>query len=788
MCSKVRNITFAKKEFSRLEDSLKDFITAAALAMAAFASSLWIFKETPRGLFTNRIPLTGDGLLTGLYIKVVDQSSYFALLLQNISSSQFGWPQKLDFTSYPVGNTQEMLGIKVFMDLTRINDPSQIIHIFSILKAAPIAVAVYILARVLGINRILSFAVGFAFSLNTFNLLRAEGHFFLALTWSLPLGLAAIYVAFGQVYRSEQLSRKKVLVITILGGLSFTSGYYYSFFLIIFGFISLAFLAIFVNLNSSDQTIFDRVKNSSKQLILPTYGLSILIVGLLLQTLPILFRQRSIASLTGLADRSPVEAIIYAGTPESLLFDLYSFGLRALKRPDLVAFLQSRISWEGSHVGALSGVILIFVLVFVLGKGLFKLLNIRIQPLSDRFQLDSSLVFIILILSTTLLFYFVSPINYGVSRIFPQIRAWGRLSVAISLLTLLLVGLLISRVKRSELIGLHKYNLAILPMAGLLIFIPLSEAKQFATNRPPSIALNDATTSQLKDFQLVLNELKITHSQNCSIVNLPIYPFPEFDRPDDQNIDYGQLQIPIIDQGYFRWSYAGIKGTENFANWQFLISEFPPFARVNLDEQVDFAQSLGACGVLIDRTYLNESENLNLGVILKERASCISELSGPRLGASSRFVSIDLQETVCKSRPIAGSQSFADNSPAKKFVWRIDQSSKLGFNGLFQVFPTTSTINLRLRAERNSNQNVYLMRIRMFSDEPLNDSTFTISLSNFENGQIESFEFTPNSEGETSIPLPSNLVTGKIEKFSVTLTTSGKSEVSNWGIQILRRD
>lgn len=788
MCSKVIKDMFAKRGNFWLGNFFKDFATATALALVAFASSLWIFKETPRGLFTNKIPLAGDGLLTGLYIKVVDQSSYFALLLQNISSSQFGWPQKLDFTSYPVGNTQEMFGIKIFMDLTGINDPSQIIHIFSILKAAPIAVAAYVLARVLGVSRILSFAIGLAFSLNTFNLVRAEGHFFLALTWSLPLGLAAIYVGFKQVYRSEQLSQKKILAITILGGLSFISGYYYSFFLIIFGFTSLIFLAIFVNLGSSDQNLFEKVKNSTKQLLLPIYSLLIFVVGLLVQTLPILFRHRTISNLTGLADRSPVEAIIYAGTPESLLFDFYSFGLRVLKRPDLVAYLQSRISWEGSQVGALSGAMLVLIIVFFLAKGLLNLLSIRIYSLSDRLQLGSSFVFVILILSTTLLFYFVSPINYGVSRILPQIRAWGRLSVAISLLTLLLLGLLISRVKRSELIGLHKYNLAILPMACLLIFIPLSEAKQFGTNRPPSIALNDATTSQLKDFQLVLNELKTIHSQNCSIVNLPIYPFPEFDRPDDQNIDYGQLQIPIIDQGYFRWSYAGVKGTENFANWQFLISEFPPFARANLDEQVDFAQSLGACGVLIDRTYLNESENLNLGVILKERASCISELSGPRLGASSRFVSINFQERVCKSRPIAGTKSFADNSPAKKFVWRIDHSSELGFNGLFQVFPITSTINLRLRAERNSNQNVYLMRIRMFSDGQLDDSTFTISLSNFENGEIESFEFTPNSEGETSIPLPSNLVTGKIEKFSVTLTTSGKSEVSNWGIQIGRRD
>jgi hypothetical protein len=784
----MRNIVFTKRVYFRWEGLLKDFITATALALVAFVSSLWIFKETPRGLFTHKIPLAGDGLLTGLYIKVVDQSSYFELLIQNISSTQFGWPQKLDFTSYPAGNTQEMLGIKLFMDLTGINDPTQIIHIFSILKAAPIAIAVYILARVLGINRILSFAVGFAFSLNTFNLVRAEGHFFLGLTWSLPLGLAAIYLAFNQVYRSEQLSQKKVLAITFLGGLSFMSGYYYSFFLIIFASISLAFLAIFVNLDSSDQTLFERVRNSTKQLFLPIYILLIFVVGLLVQTLPILYRHRTISNLTGLADRSPVEAIIYAGTPESLLFDFYSFGLRALKRPDLAAYLQSRIPWEGSQVGALSGAILVFILVFVLAKGFLKLLNVHIQPLTGRFQLDSSLVFVILILSTTLLFYLVSPINYGVSSILPQIRAWGRLSVAISLLTLLLLGLLMSRVKKSELTKLNKYKLSILPITILLIFIPISEAKQFGMNRPPSIALNDATTSQHKEFQLVLNKLKAIHPKNCSIVNLPIYPFPEFDRPDDQNIDYGQLQIPIIDQGYFRWSYGGIKATENFANWQFLVSEFPPFARANLDEQVDFAQSLGACGALIDRTYLNESENLKLGVMLEERASCISELPGPRSGTSSRFISVKLQETACKLRTVSVSQSSVTNTFTKKFVWRIDQSSELGFNGLYQVFPSTSTINLRLRAAHRNKQHVYLMRIRMFSDQKLNNSKFTLSLTSLKNGQVENFEFTPNSEGETAIQLPPTLITGKTEKFSVALTISDNSEVSSWGIQIGVRD
>lgn len=776
MCHKVRKILLAKREYLQARNRLKDVTLATVLALAAFAISLWIFKETPQGLLTNRIPLAGDGLLTGLYIKVVAQSSYLALFLQNISSTQYGWPGKLDFTSYPIGNTQEMFVIKIFMDITGINDPSQIIHIFSILKASPIAISVYILARILGINRIPSFVLGLVFSLNTFNLVRAEGHFFLALTWSLPLGLTAIYIAFKQVHRSEPISRNKLLAITFLGGFSFMSGYYYIFFLIIFGFVALIFLAIYVNLDAYNRTIRARVKNSITLLLLPIYVFSIFVIGLLFQTLPILFRQGSISNLTGLADRSPVEAIIYAGTPESLLFDFYSFGLRVLKRPDLVTYLQSRIPWEGSQVGALSGAILVFILVFVLGLGLLKLLNIHIQPFKERLQLNSGIIFVILLLSTTLILYFASPLNYSVSRIIPQIRAWGRLSVVISLLTLLLLGFLISHLRKSELI--------VWPIVTLFVFIPIFEAKQFGINRPLSSTLNKSTSLQVQEFRSVLKELRATYPKNCSLVNLPLYPFPEFDRPDDKNIDYGQLQLPIIDEGYFRWSYAGIKSTENYGTWQPLISEFPPFTRANLYDQVNYAESLGACGVLIDRTFLNEVENLDFQILLKKRASCISELSSPSADTSSRYTSINFHNTFCKSKSEPGPKHLVDYSPPKNLIWRIDQSSELNFNGLFQVFPASTSINLRLRSDPNRVEQPYHLKIRIFSDKQLDKSQFTLLLTNFKNGEIQRFVVVPNSVGFTSIELPSSLVTGKTEKFSVTLMSSSKSEVLTWGIQI----
>lgn len=763
-----------KLGFMNSSNSVKDFFAALLLGLASFTASLLIFKESFRGLFVHKIPLAGDGLLTGLYIQAVEKSSYFSLFSQNVKSNRFGWPGQLDFSSYPVGNTQEMFAIKIFMDITGITDPSQIIHIFSISKALPIAIATFILARTLGINRVISFGIGLLFSLNTFNLVRAEGHFFLALTWSLPLGLAAILIAFKQVHKGLPQSRRHIGATISLVLLSFLSGYYYSFFLIIFSLTSIIFLAIFINLNLESQIITTRIKASVRTLFLPLLTAFLFILGLFIQTFPVLSKGKLILSLTGVADRSSVESIIYAGTPESLLFDLYSFGLRILKRPDLVAYLQSRISWEGSQVGVLSGLILVALLTFTLALGLFRLLGVSTIAFTNRIQLETSTVFVSLMLTTTLLLYFVSPINFAVSRVLPQIRAWGRLSVVISLLTLLLLGIIVSRFKKTD--------SPIWFIATLIFLIPLAEVNQFHINRPPSAALNTSNLTERLDLQTTLKDLKSKFPKDCGVVNLPIYPFPEFDRPDDQNIDYGQLQLPILDDGYFRWSYAGIKATQNFARWQPLVSEFPPFSRAGIVSQIEYAYAVGACGSLIDKTYLNDSEILDLGKLSVN--GCTSELRGTRLENRSRYVSVSYLGDLCQLNISPSIKKLASDSASEKMIWRIDQSSTLGFQDVWQIFPHTSSINARVKTVSKEDSSDLFLRIRVLSPKALNTLEFNICVSNLETNEKQCVDFSSNGNGFGEVQLPQSLLGGKVLRFSVSLSSNGENEVSGWGIQI----
>lgn len=774
------NAILAKIKFRDVShETLRDFLTATTLFFVSIAISLLIFRENFIGLFRNKIPLAGDGLLTGIYIKSVQKSDYLHLFIQNITSYQYGWPGKLDFTSYPVGNTQEVLAIKIFMDLTGIIDPSQIIHIFSILKAGPISVTTFILARALGINRLYSAMISLIFAFNTYNLVRAEGHFFLALTWALPLGITVIFIAFKQALGGKNPSKKAYLVWIFSLLFSFLTGFYYSFFLIIFSFISVIFLFLRLNQAILEYSFVNRTKATLQQLYFPMLIMFVYLLGLLIQTVPVLIRNLNYLKLTGLADRSVIESVIYSGTTESLFFDLYSFGLRIFNRQDLIAYLQTRISWEGAQVGALTGAILAMTFLGLLSLGLKVLISPQQGNKESKLSIDNSLTFILILLSTSLLLYFVSPINFTVSRFLPQIRAWGRLSVVISLLSLMLLGLFLTKINRTKILNFS--------LVAILALVPILEISQFRQNRPLSTELNNAANSQNKDLKLALLDLKSKYKKNCALVNLPYYPFPEFDRSDDNNIDYGQFQISILDNDYFNWSYGGIKATENFRVWQPLVSEFPPFARASISDQITYGKYIGACGALIDRSYLTKQEKADLQLLLNKPLLCASELDGPMIDNQSRYVTFNYQASMCKTKNDPFLELLARDSLRNDLVWRVDQSSEIGFKDSFQMFLTSSPINVRFKVARLDNSSGLLLKVKISSSIQAVNSSRTLTLTSLTNGKTQSFNIKFDASGIGWIVLPSILAQGNVEKITISLNDSPTSDIGTWGVQLAMR-
>jgi hypothetical protein len=664
-----------------LKRKYEDIVVGLFSGIGGFIGALIIFRENPIRLFKNAIPLGGDGLLTGLYLKIVNESSIFNVFLGNIQSDQFGWPSKLNFNSYPIGSTLDVLIIKLFMKISGITDSGQIIHIFSIGKAAAIAIAVYIFVRILNLNKWLALSIAISYSLNTYNIIRAEGHFFLGLTWQIPLMLSASYLAFSKSfnYKNEKAKTKWHLVLILF--CLFAHFYYSIFWIIINTFLSVVvILKAYTNPDLNQSPRLERITLSlkrSRSLILLT---TVSTLSFIFQIIPIVLNQKRIISLTSTADRSPIESNVYSGDFESFFFDSYRFLFRIVKHPELTNYFASKISWEGSQFGVFSG----FVAVCLIGLILFQ---ISIQGKNRKFsQAPIELQFIILTLIVTIFFYLKSPLQFVIVQLIPQVRAWGRMS---SFITLLLPILLILLMKFYD-----ARKLVLVLMLGIMFVLNFYEWTSLRADRPLSTTLNVSSEVNKNSSLVIIDDLKVKYPHGCGIFQIPVYPFPEFDTPDDAVNDYAQFLVSINDRRYFKWSYGGIKATENAKYFQQMFSEFPPFTRATLKLQSDYANSMGACAIFIDRDALNNSERAGLQSLLDGYPEkCVVS---HQLGNSERYVEIDLHSKLCRSVPNYVTQELYSRFKTSDFLWRVDEPGNLQITNNGTFFEAKTKLHLRL--------------------------------------------------------------------------------------------
>lgn len=743
---------------------------ALFIGLCAIFLSLKVFHESPHGLFSNSIPLAQDGLLIGIYIKLALQASWLNVIFQNINSSSLGWPGNIDFSSFPIGNTLEILLIKIYSQIFNIYDPGQIIHFFSIFKSFLISIAMYYLARIIGIKKLPSCFIALAFALSTYNLVRAEGHFLLGLTWSIPLMLTSIIFAYKLGNHDIIPGKKNTSILFFSTAIASLSSLYYSFFLLLCNLGTILFI-----LMSSNTNLIRNKRIAIKHFLEKAkYSLLVLVIqilGVLFQVLPILLRNRNLNSLTGVGDRSPFESLIYSGNVQSLFFDAIKAGLNFIHRPDLLNFIQAKISWEGSHIGLISGGVLILLILTAIYRLMLLIFDFTPNHKYNVLYKLPTTRLLMLLLFISLLFYFPSPVNFLTAQIFPQIRAWGRLSIFISIFTLLLLGVFLSSKFISSKI------LIVLTMILSLSFG--YELSIFAKSRPPSTALASIASDNDKNFRIVIDDLKSIYTSGCSLVNLPLYPFPEFNISDDSNGDYSLFDLPIRDTEIFKWSYGGIKATENFSQWQSLISEFPPFNRAEIKHQINRGYLSGACGAIIDKTYLINKENKDLANLVNNKIyPCTRDLLGPKFNEDSRYVSIQFNSKNCRPKfSTITKDEVQDNLNSQEILWRYDEGTSVGFQGIRQVFNINSSVVMRFYASKSIPN--YELRIQLFGKD-LSQVNLCLKSSRVDKYRCTVQQLSSNGTGKLSIP-PSMLIKG-INKLTINLEAIHDKEILGWSV------
>lgn len=696
--------SLSKKQMAHIKSSI-EFVSVLTIS---FAYSLWIFQENLTGLFRNRITLAGDGAATGLYLKTVMDSPWIDVLTMNVRSSNFGWPGSLNFSLYPTGNLIDVLTIKLFGQIFNIHDPENLVHIFSILKAIFISLAAYVAFKSIGTKMYLALPLSVVFATYSFNLVRSEGHFFLGFTWNVALGIATFSYALRSYFKTEENQKKAISKIVSLGFLVGFSTFYFTLFLLVVTGSLFFIIAVsdFVR-NRREIAFTSQIKFKIK--VICIYLLTIAI-GFVYQVLMIILANTRYPSLSKIGERSPIEPIIYSGNIESLFFDSSKVFLKLVNREDLINFLNSRISWEGSQLGSFVGFFMYLLLALLIINKL-----VRGQARDDSENQSSLLGAFSLFLIICLILYIPSPLNFAISQVVNPIRAWGRISVLISFSVLILIALYLKRANKV---------IATLGVA-LIVLMNHSEATMFRNSRPnPTISDLDSR-NRLALANETLGEISKLLGRNCSINYLPNYAFPEFDFPYDSVGDYAPLDLLLADIDVFKWSYGAIKNSKDASTYQNSFSDQPDFKRMSIINQIRLGYVSGACASIVDFAMLSEKEIDEIrSTFNKKNLKCIYPLSGMTFNEDKRYYLISFLDNCDWYRPsesITESRLFLENSNNIFYRFRTPYVEK--FFGDWVVYERQKSVSFSIMNLGESKLNQLSLGLKIFNvDQEINST------------------------------------------------------------------
>lgn len=745
--------------------------------------AMWAFRENLLGIFSNQLPLAGDGTFTAIFLRSVKESTLGQIFTKQLSVDSLGWPNKLDFVNYPIGNTLDLIWIKLLFLLNDSIHESTIIHSVSILKVVLIYTSTFFVCKKLDLNNSLASVSGALFSLSSFNLIRSEGHFFLGLTWTIPLGL---YLTIISINRLRQITphngpSRLYSILAVAFVVGFSSFYYSIFFLIIQSLLLLLFLLR--SLLTSDQEtlsinlVFRRSITFIKSCKVFFVSIAGICLGLAVQIIPVYLGQQKILSTAKVSDRSFTEPIVYSGNLQSLFFDFSRIVLHLFEKEEVLNFLRTQISWEGAQAGFLTGaLILLLIIVGLLNLTKFK----DHQPTLLRFPTPALDILTIFLISLSL--YFAGPLNYFISMFLPQIRAWGRISVLLSLLSIMLVSYLIqfySRNKRTEIL-----------LIAALLMPGLAEVASFREARPPSANLNEIAVQVQDEREISVNYLLRNLPEDCPLAVLPLTPFPEFDNPADNTGDYSYFDLPLATSGRFEWMNGSFKNTWENRFFEPLYSQQPNFVRSTIEFQVSYVEAMSACGAIIDRTALTSSEREEVSA-LKDRLAenlpdCMLSIPGEIFQESPRFILYKLTIRECKDLLKKEAKYFWSLTNSNNFVWRIDSPFAQKMISSFQLFPTNLPIAFRLKANdrfRSNQQAAIIVRHYRSSNVPdFKPREFCISTLR----QAEICSLSRNVSGDQVILLPQRFIETGISTLSIR-SKNPESSMS-WGVFLATLD
>jgi len=532
-----------------------DLLAVILLALFSSFAAAYALGARPGNL--DQLWAAGDLLPVYADAKGMIENGWFS------PNPQLGYPFVQDFSGFPQTEYVQFGIIKILTVIT--GNALTSVNLYVVLTFPLVAIAGFALFRSVRIPILLAAFLAFGIAFVPWHFVRI-GHILLANYSSMLVGLLLVgFVLRGTLDGPINSKRKVLLYVLMLFGAVYVglNGVYYAAFTVMIGGLALLFQVI------AGRRVIPSIRSF----------LFLMVVPLTLVVALVAVKLGEVYDVTRPVIRSPFDGELYGGQFMSLLSIAPSIGSGIL--PPQVARLSEitpEVNAEGLALNSLLTFVGVVVALTVLG---LTLAGSRRYRRFDGVVGDSRIW--TLALAVALLLFVKTGLGTMISfAISPQIRAWGRISIAILAIALVVLGIVVTRWWRSR-----KW-LPLLAALGILIALPTILDpfwSQRQLNHKYGAKTGDSLTAYIGSAEQVL-------APNCPVLELPITVFPEVP-PVFRSRDYSAL-MPYLYSSDLRWSYGALK-TSDAGHW---VAD--NLANKGVAAQAAAAEQVGFCAVQLD--------------------------------------------------------------------------------------------------------------------------------------------------------------------------------------------
>jgi hypothetical protein len=736
----------------------------------------WLFNVKPMNLLSTPLNTYGDGQLLEFLLKI--NAHNFILPVNSLDTLNFGWPGISRPELYPQSDNLIYFLINSLSNLTR-KDPVFILVFLAIIKFPLTSLTTYLTTRYIFTSKFSAFLISLLFPFVPYALIRAEGHFMLGQIWVIPFALSFPLFLLS---KRDFFKRSNILKIYILVAFSSVfaslSGTYYFIFTLLTLFIALALVLgkSYINLSQLKTTAHKLTKNNLNRNVIrentflflfPSFVYLIISFSLYRLINQDTFNSEQLVNnLLLIRDsRVNIESLIYSGNFPTLFSDLY-FYFDHYFGTSFQSVASTFYSWEAGGIGPYFTSLFFITLALISVSTFFGI---------KRPKLNRTAPFAVL-----LIYFFFYFQGFGgtifAEFVTPSIRAWGRISIFISFLSLLIIFLILeSQLRNKE--ADSKFRILtwmVVSISFIYVFSwNLAYFKSFNLSRLSNSQIVEVYESEQSDLRGVFSSLS-SLEDSCPVVVLPYYPFPEFDSPNDRLSDYDLLALPMFDvENKFKWNVGAIKWSEDDRWWSSLASDIPGFASADALTQISFASHYGACAIALNQGMFKTQD-------LEVKPSFLTQFECPLLGnfpnstPANSWMVWDIRGKTCQDKILINAKLAPNtfpNDPDGPLLWRFTNISPEKYEANYPIFSSRSPVGIDFMSMSNKERaDKPKLAIKIMENQQNEILNLKICVTEIEkmNEQCEEIEIKGN---ETDYQLKKYL-TGKKHHINITPKTA----------------